>query len=136
MSEKIDKKELGKRLDKLASLFARHNEKKCFTCGKRLAFRKRQAGHYVPRVVLVVRWHPENIHTQCAKCNVELDGNLAEYSKRLEPGVRQVLDHCKELYNIGKAPAISYGEMKTLYNFYLEYLKKMKVATPPEWHKL
>ena len=132
----MDKQELGRRLDKLASLFVRSREKKCFTCGKRLAFKKRQTGHYVPRAVLAVRWHPENIHVQCAKCNVELGGNLEEYAKRLEPGVRQVLDHCKECYNIGRLPAISYGEMKVLYNFYLSYLKENKIATPPEWHRL
>lgn len=132
----IEKKELGKRLDRLASLYVRRREKRCFTCGKRLAFDKRQAGHYVPRGVLAVRWHPENIHVQCAHCNVELDGNVKEYAERLDPDIRRVLDYAKERYNIGRAPAINETEMKILYNFYLEALKKMKVPTPHEWHKL
>lgn len=133
----MDKKELGKRLDRLASLYVRHLEKRCFTCGKRLAFKQRQAGHYVPREVLAVRWHPDNIHTQCARCNVEMGGNLGVYSGRLDPAVRHVLDYCKERYNHGRMPAINYTEMKILYNFYLAALKEMGVSPPsPEWHPL
>ncbi len=68
-----------KKLDSLVSKIVRANESRCATCGKKLLYKQRQAGHYIPREVLSTRWNLKNVHCQCAKCNVELGGNIKKY---------------------------------------------------------
>lgn len=140
MTSSLNKKELGCRLDKLTSCIVRNREKKCFTCGKRLLFKDRQAGHYVPRVVLKTRWQLENVHVQCAKCNVGLGGNLGVYAEKLDPSIRLYLDDILKKYNRGVAPTLSEVEMINLYNLYLlslTVLRKdnVKISNPKilEW---
>lgn len=57
----------------------------CFTCGAGpLAGANRHTGHFVNAgKSLAVRYAPDNLRTQCGRCNVWLRGNLAEYAVRL-----------------------------------------------------
>lgn len=43
------------------------------------------AGHFIPRSVggLSLFFHEENVHAQCATCNLFLQGNQYEYGRRL-----------------------------------------------------
>jgi 5-methylcytosine-specific restriction endonuclease McrA len=60
------------RLDRLVSLIVRQRDPACVTCG---SLDNPQAGHYISRVFINVRWDMTNVHRQCSRCNVmhELD---------------------------------------------------------------
>ena len=55
----------------------------CYTCGRYLPFEELQAGHYIPRRYIGVRWHPLNVWPQCNTCNVEKSGNIEVYKRKL-----------------------------------------------------
>lgn len=73
---------LIKKADIIFSKFIRDRDAielkgRCCTCGSE----GNQAGHFVKRSWKKIRWHPQNVHLQCCKCNHFLDGNEAEYSR-------------------------------------------------------
>lgn len=75
---------LKKKLDAVFSVFIRKRDKGvCFTCGKKLPWKKQQNGHYVSRGVLILRWDERNCNCQCVGCNIFKNGNMDEYSVRL-----------------------------------------------------
>lgn len=133
MSNLPDKNELGHRLDKLVSLYVRAKEKRCFTCGKVLLYSRRQAGHYIPRVVRATRWDIKNVHVQCAACNVEKGGNIPEYEKALDSVDREYLDDCYEKYKKGKLKEPSFPEMIFMYESLLEHRDEFEESVPLEW---
>jgi len=108
------KKQLTRELDKRVSHIVRHMETKCFTCGKHLPLKARQAGHYIPREVKFLRWDFDNVHVQCAKCNVAMGGNLKQYSERLPSGVRHRLDFLYDAYKHGNLPEPTLEQMQRL----------------------
>lgn len=56
----------------------RDKNKPCISCGKTHA--KWDAGHFRPRSThSYMRFHEDNVHKQCAYCNMHLSGNLTEY---------------------------------------------------------
>lgn len=57
----------------------------CFTCGKVATGASCHAGHFIPRAAggLALFFHEDNVHAQCATCNLFLQGNTYEYGKRL-----------------------------------------------------
>lgn len=120
----MNKKELEKRLDQLCSTVVRCREPRCFTCGKRLRFAERQAGHFVPRVVKWTRWDLDNVHTQCNRCNVELDGNLSRYREKLATQTKVTLDALYNAYKQGTLPEPSFEHKYQEYLFLLHYLRE------------
>lgn len=57
----------------------------CYTCGTRKEWTKMQAGHFISRKHLSLRWDTTyNLHVQCNHCNVNLHGNLKVYAEKLE----------------------------------------------------
>lgn len=116
----MDKKVLVQRLDRLVSILVRRGEDRCATCGRRLPWRYRQAGHFVPRVVQETRWDLDNVHVQCAHCNVELGGNIPAYRKfiaeRYGKDFLAALDTTYDMYKHGKLKAYSLENMIALYN--------------------
>jgi len=86
----------------------------CFTCGTKvkpwekdergvsMAFYM-HAGHYKPQGTFKsVKYDPQNVHAQDARCNKWLHGNLAAYSLKLEIkygfGILQELERRSRLY--------------------------------------
>jgi len=63
------------------SLFSKYIRERdgnvCFTCGEY----GNQAGHFIHRDSL--DFEEKNIHAQCTRCNLNLSGNLAEYTLRM-----------------------------------------------------
>ena len=63
----------------------------CYTCGVRKEMAKMQAGHFISRKHLSLRWDTtNNIKPQCNDCNVCKSGNLKVYAENLElehPGI-------------------------------------------------
>lgn len=78
------RRDLGKRLWKLTSLYVRNVEKCCYTCNKILTFKEREAGHFWTQGGHKrVKFDLMNVHTQCKGCNHFKSGNLAPYASRL-----------------------------------------------------
>jgi hypothetical protein len=58
---------------------ARDRGKPCISCGTTSAAQW-DAGHYLSRGANpALRYHTQNIHLQCVRCNVHLSGNQAAY---------------------------------------------------------
>jgi len=93
---------LKKEADKVFSRFIRKRDPRCITCHAPTT----QAGHYVPRSWLGLRYDERNVNGQCWQCNVAKKGNLDVYT----------------LYLIKK-----YGKD------ILERLNKLKVPTQFRW---
>lgn len=93
--------ELIKELDALVSRYVRlKNADKagniqCYTCPAVKPIAEMQAGHYVPRGNMLLRYDVDrNIRCQCPHCNEYKRGNLTEFGKRLEselPGITETL---------------------------------------------
>lgn len=71
---------LKRKADKLFSLWIRNREPYCYICGSTKSL---QAGHFVSRSYLFLRYDPDNVHTCCLVCNVFKQGNMALYALRL-----------------------------------------------------
>jgi hypothetical protein len=86
MSRVLDRKGLIAKLDRLFSLKVRQGAANqggwvdCVTCGKSMPWEDSDAGHFVRRGHMAVRWDTRNVHPQCTRCNRFLDGNEGQYA--------------------------------------------------------
>lgn len=75
---------LKKKLDTVFSIWIRtRDDGRCFTCGKQGEIKEMQAGHYVSRKHLSLRWDERNVNCQCAGCNIFKHGALDVYALML-----------------------------------------------------
>jgi hypothetical protein len=77
---------LKKKLWETFSLYIRTRDNyTCFTCGRKGEGSGMHAGHFVPKSVggLALYFHEENVHAQCYHCNINLGGNIWEYTVKL-----------------------------------------------------
>ena len=75
---------LIRRADRLFSIFIRTRHAKnglarCVTCGIIDNYKNMDAGHFIARRFMAVRYDPTNVHVQCQRCNRHLGGNLKNY---------------------------------------------------------
>jgi len=71
----------------------------CVTCG-RLMFWKRNchAGHFIVRQWVRTRYHPLNVHPQCCRCNLYLNGSYENYYPYMLNEIGQDgIDHLKKV---------------------------------------
>ena len=79
-------KKLKATADKMYSQYVRLRDSddqgycRCVTCGKRDHWKHMQAGHYVPRTYLALRWDDVNVNVQCVGCNIFKSGAMDEYA--------------------------------------------------------
>jgi len=72
-------------MDTVFSRWIRNRDNaKCFTCGKVGTVETMQAGHYISRSVLSLRWDERNVHCQCMPCNIWKHGALDVYALNLQ----------------------------------------------------
>lgn len=58
----------------------RDREKPCISCGQKLTHEYSQAGHYISvGRSKALRFHEDNVHSQCSYCNIQLEGNVSKY---------------------------------------------------------
>lgn len=90
----------------------------CCTCGKACTVSSVDAGHFVPRGVMLTRWDPRNVHAQCRGCNHYKSGDLAEYLVFLEGKYgREVVDELLELkrqWRTGANKSFSLAELREM----------------------
>ena len=75
---------LKKKLDSIFSLYIRHRDNGvCYTCGIQKMPSEMQAGHYVSRACLPLRWDEDNVKCQCPGCNIYKHGDIITYREKL-----------------------------------------------------
>ncbi|MFQ5769877.1 MAG: recombination protein NinG [bacterium] len=75
-------RKLKKELWEIFSEYVRRRDQYiCFTCGNE----GNQAGHFIPASLCnpELYTHELNVHCQCYRCNINLQGNTLEYERRL-----------------------------------------------------
>jgi NinG protein len=88
-------------LDVLVSKWVRYsavgpdNLVQCYTCPSKLPPAEMDAGHYISRASMFLRWDvTRNLRPQCQPCNRSKYGKAAVFGKKLEfemPGVTEIL---------------------------------------------
>lgn len=68
----------------------------CITCGAWKPIKEIQNGHFQSRRYMSTRYHEQNCHSQCAKCNIFNQGEQYKYSlavdKKYGPGTARKLE--------------------------------------------
>ena len=55
----------------------------CITCTKLIPVKEAQAGHFIDCRHSATLFDETNVHAQCPRCNVFLDGNILEYRRQI-----------------------------------------------------
>jgi 5-methylcytosine-specific restriction endonuclease McrA len=79
MAKKRSRSSIVKQLDSMFSKFIRNRDSDgelctCSTCGVQKPIKQMQAGHFMSRSKYSTRWDEENVHAQCAGCNMWKQG--------------------------------------------------------------
>jgi len=116
--------QLKSKADKVFSDFIRQrDEGKCITCGKTDDWKYLQAGHYIPRDCIELRYDERNVNCQCYGCNVCKKGNYPIYSlKMIEKNGSNVLYELEEIVKKYKAD----GLRKYPKDFYIEIIERFR----------
>ena len=85
MVKKRSRSKIVKELDSAFSKFIRNRDSDgelctCATCGVQKPIKQMQAGHFMSRSKYSTRWDEENVHAQCAGCNMWKQGRQYEMS--------------------------------------------------------
>ena len=84
------RQKLIKKIDRLFSEYIRlkhadHSGNcKCITCERTFYYKDIDAGHFVSRRHIIVRFDELNVHPQCKRCNRFLNGLQYEYGKAID----------------------------------------------------
>lgn len=117
--------QLKKKLWVIFSKYIRARDKNiCFTCGAKVYGYNYHAGHFIPKAVggLALYFHEDNVHGQCARCNLFMCGEQYLYGKKL--GEKKV----NELYKLKQKIVKDYPfeEKIIYYNGKLQEIEKKK----------
>lgn len=85
-NKKISRIALIKKIDYFFSRYIKYRDGFfCITCGRCFpgGGRKINAGHYVSRRIMILRWDEYNVNAQCAYCNNRLSGDIITYRENL-----------------------------------------------------
>ena len=97
----------------------------CITCSKLIPIKQAQAGHFIDCRHSATLFDEANVHAQCARCNVYLDGNILEYR-------RQIINKYGEGYDIQleekamQAKKFTRSELESLKEKYKEKIKELQ----------
>lgn len=98
----------------------------CITCGKRLPFKKLQAGHFVPGRHNAQLFSEKGVHAQCWKCNAPasmggMNGNPLVYRRKI---IQMYGEGYDEVLEAERNETVQYKE-----NDYKEIAEKYKQKT-------
>lgn len=82
-------KSLIKKLDIVFSKYIRLRDSTngmfiCCSCGQMKPYEMADAGHFINRRWMSVRWREDNVHAQCSACNRFDEGNAAGYARFMD----------------------------------------------------
>ena len=119
---------LIKKLDKVFSEYVRKRDSldghfTCCSCGQRKPYALADAGHFINRRWMALRWDERNVHAQCSSCNRFDEGNLIGYYRfMLSKYGQDIIDMLESL----KTPyKWSDGELDILIKDYKRRLKEL-----------
>ena len=93
----------------------------CISCNKGIHFSESDAGHFISRQHLSVRWDERNVNLQCRKCN------RFEYGRQFEYSLKIGTELAEELLQLSRQSGkLSDGELLDLYYKFNEKLKALK----------
>jgi hypothetical protein len=126
----MSKKTIIRKFDKLFSKWVRLSNAdakgycECITCGRSYKWNDIDAGHFVSRRHLVLRFDPRNVFPQCRRCNRFLNGLQYIMGKRIDEllGVGtadELIQISKQTHKIDKV------DLEIKYDEYLELSKKL-----------
>ena len=121
-------KTLKNALDVIFSKYIRLSEAdengicKCISCPKQDYWKNMDAGHFINRKHLSLRWSARNVHVQCKSCNRFDEGNIVGYTKamlkRYGTGILDELELIKHTTS-----KIARFDLEVLIDFYKEEIK-------------
>jgi len=98
---------------------------KCVTCGKKYPISKLQAGHFIPGRTDAVLFDETQVHAQCYRCNVKLQGMWHKYyAFMLDEGwthedIQQMIEHCDDPVGFTRE------WFEQTYDYYLAEIEKL-----------
>lgn len=118
------------RLDTVFSKFTRRRDcgftyGRCISCGAIITFEKCDAGHYINRQHMAVRYDENNVHAQCIKCNRFDEGCAQGYRRGL---IVKIGEKATDMLEIRKHNTchLSEVELDILFSHYKQKLKKIE----------
>jgi hypothetical protein len=125
---KISRKGLINKLDRIFSEYIRKRDAdkkgicKCITCQREFKWNELDAGHFISRKEMSVRWDERNVAAQCQYCNRFRYGRQYQFSLALDKQSRGL---SKRLYNKSKEIVkYSMNDLHELVDLYKEKLHK------------
>lgn len=122
------KPDLVKKLDRVFSLYIRLRDSKngmfqCISCGKIKPIEQADAGHYVNRQYMSLRYNEKNVNAQCRYCNRFCEGNIQDYRNGL---IKKYGEQAVLMLEFQKHLTQHYSpfELETLIKFYKSKIKK------------
>lgn len=114
---------LKEKLDRIFSEYIRQRDSdvngfiRCISCGKIVHWKESDAGHYVNRKHMSLRYDEQNVNAQCRSCNRFDEGNMLGYTQGL---IAKYGDHVLQRleikkYNICKLSIIAYEQLIKYY---------------------
>ncbi len=113
-------------LDRIISKYIRlngsdeHGNCKCFTCNVTLDWKQMHCGHFMSRTHYPTRFELDNLHPQCPKCNMDLNGNLIVYENKLGEVVIKKLLAIKE--------GLTNHQLKNKINEYTGHVERLRAC--------
>jgi hypothetical protein len=103
---------------------------RCVSCGKSFPFNELQAGHYIPGRGSGILFDERCVHTQCARCNKYLSGNIVEYNRFM--AMNYAPEIIKELWeNARKTVQFKQYELGRMEKYYRETAKALVEGRQP-----
>jgi len=98
---------------------------RCISCGKIIHWKEGDAGHYVNRKHLSLRYDEKNVNLQCRSCNRFSEGNAIGYNHGL---VEKYGDGVIDYLTVKKFNCCHLGnvEYETLIKYYKKKVKELK----------
>jgi hypothetical protein len=102
---------------------------RCISCGKPVHWKEADAGHYVNRSHLPLRWSGHNVNAQCRRCNRFDEGNNEGYRRGLIAKIGQEAFDVMYAMKYRKDFHPSAQELIVMCHFYANEIKKMEKKT-------
>jgi hypothetical protein len=121
-------------LDRIFSLFIRLRDAdengycRCISCGKIVHWKECDAGHYINRKHMALRYDEKNVNAQCRACNRFDEGNMIGYHAGLVKKYgAKVIDYLNiKRHNVCKMGVSEYSLLINHYKAEVDELKKVK----------
>jgi hypothetical protein len=133
-SKALSLRSLKGKLDRIFSEYVRLRDSdangycRCISCGKICRWKEMDAGHFVNRSHMSLRYDERNVNAQCRKCNRFDEGNPTGYMRGLKEkygsGIIEMLEVKK--HTVSRMTRFDYELLTAHYKFEGERLRREK----------